>query len=165
MPKLLIHGANDRYWATDATRQYWDDLPGEKHLLTVPNSGHGLEDRARVLDSMAAFFHGVAKGHRLPRLTARESRNNGKIVVHVRASEQPEEVRLWTARAPDLDFRPAKWEMTPMQAEGSEFRVEVSAPASGGLALFTEGAFRVDGDAFTLSTPPAVFGNRPGAVQ
>src|SRR5205807_8143282 len=83
MPKLLIHGANDRYWATDATRQYWDDLSGEKYLLTVPNAGHGLEDRARVLDSLTAFFHSVANGHRLPRISARQAEEHGRVVLKV----------------------------------------------------------------------------------
>ena len=47
MPKLLINGANDRYWPTDATSLYWKDLPGEKSLLYVPNSGHKIEDVSR----------------------------------------------------------------------------------------------------------------------
>ena len=43
LPKLLIHGANDPYWTVDAAKFYFDDLPGVKYILTLPNAGHGLD--------------------------------------------------------------------------------------------------------------------------
>src|SRR5947209_3244945 len=100
MPKLLIHGANDRYWATDASRLYWDDLPGEKYLLDVPNAGHGLGDQNRVINTITAFFHAVAGGEALPRLDSHYSRENGQARLRVRSTVRPREVRLWTASAP-----------------------------------------------------------------
>ncbi len=45
MPILIINGANDPYWATDAARFYFDDLPSKnKYALYVPNGGHGPGD-------------------------------------------------------------------------------------------------------------------------
>jgi len=162
MPKLLIHGANDRYWSTDATRIYWDDLPGDRHLLTVPNVGHNLaEDLPRVTSTLVAFFHAVAGGRPFPELRGRCKEEDGRVSLRVRSTLPPKEVRLWTARAPDLDFRPQRWEATPMAPDGPPFVGEVTLPASGGLALFAEAVYEIDGRGFTLSTPPRVFGRRP----
>lgn len=164
MPKLLIHGANDRYWATDATLQYWDDLPGRKNLLNVPNAGHGLDDRNRVLNTLAAFFHAVAADRELPKLDFDYDEDKKAVRVEVKSSEEPREVRLWTSRAADLDFRPTKWESTPVAKNSNGYETKLEQPKSGGLALFAEAEYEHDGRSFTLSTPSAVFGKRPNGV-
>jgi len=163
LPKLLINGANDRYWPTDATRLYWNDLEGEKHVLMVPNSGHGLEDRGRVIDSLTAFFHSVAGDPALPKLVHKYEEKGGKVRLSLESSLPPLAVRVWTAKAMDLDFRPTKWEPTEVTAPAGskKYQTEVSIPAAGGLALFFEAEYEQDGRHFTLSTPSAVYGKRP----
>jgi PhoPQ-activated pathogenicity-related protein len=50
VPKLIVTGTNDVYWALDAADLYDDDLVGETHRLYVPNAGHGMESGiARVI--------------------------------------------------------------------------------------------------------------------
>jgi PhoPQ-activated pathogenicity-related protein len=163
LPKLLINGANDRYWATDATRIYWDDLEGEKHLLSIPNAGHGLDDRNRLLNTLAAFFRSVAAGRPLPRLTAAQANSGGSVRLEVRSTMPPKEVRIWTARAAGLDFRPVRWQSAPAKANGdASHEAEVPAPKDGperGLAVFAEAEYEVDGQRFTLSTPSVVYGS------
>ena len=51
-PKMIINGTNDPYWPADALEIYWDDLPGEKWCLYVPNAGHGLRDGRAALDAV-----------------------------------------------------------------------------------------------------------------
>ena len=43
MPKLIINGTNDFYWATDALNLYWDGIPADKWVLYIPNAGHNLQ--------------------------------------------------------------------------------------------------------------------------
>lgn len=163
LPKLLINGANDRYWPTDATRLYWNDLEGEKHVLMVPNAGHGLEDRTRVIDSLSAFFHSVSGDAPMPTLNHHYEAKNGKVHLTLDTSLRPVAVRVWSAKAPDLDFRPVKWEASNVAAPvgGNRYQTEVPLPANGGLALFFEAEFEQEGRHFTLSTPAAVYGKRP----
>jgi len=161
LPKLLVNGANDRYWSTDATRLYWEDLPGERRLLTVPNAGHGLEDRERVLDTMAAFFHAVAAGVTLPEVSDAWERQGDELAVRAHSSTPAREVRLWTARAPNLDFRPVRWQSVPLPADGAGYHGRVAAPSSGGLAAFVEAEYDAPDGRFSLSTPTTVYGERP----
>lgn len=161
-PKLLIHGANDRYWATDATRQYWDDLPDPKYLISIPNAGHGLEDRERLLNTLVAFFHATAADKPLPRLKSRtEGQENGKLTVVVDIQELPKAARLWTARSADLDFRPVKWQPEmDMVLSQKGWVANADRPKSGGLAFFAEAEFEQEGRKYTLTTPPQVIGTR-----
>ncbi len=70
VPKLIINGANDPYWPVEALSSYWNDLPGEKYLLVVPNAGHDLREKAgngskqlipdRAVNALAAFVRAQA---------------------------------------------------------------------------------------------------------
>lgn len=160
-PKLLIHGANDRYWATDATALYWSELPDPKYLLAIPNAGHGLNDRDRLLNSMTAFFHASAADRKLPRLEATTRLKGGKLEVGVKSSEPPVKVHVWTARAGDLDFRPVKWDnSTQVEGSGEEFRASAEGPNGGGVAVYSEAEYELNGRRYSLTTVPQVFGKR-----
>ena len=43
MPKLIINAAGDQFFLPDSSRFYFDDLPGEKHLLYEANADHSLK--------------------------------------------------------------------------------------------------------------------------
>ena len=42
MPKLIINGTIDEFFATDSWKFYWDDLTGDKYIQYVQNGNHGL---------------------------------------------------------------------------------------------------------------------------
>ena len=153
MPKLLINGANDRYWPTDATSLYWKDLPGEKSLLYVPNSGHKIEDVSRVIATATAFFRHVTGNGDFPRLTSENSGKGETRTLRVQSSVKPTEARLWVARSDTFDLRDSKWESSPMRAEGDAYAGEVTVPQKGSVAWFGELVFAGPAGPFSLSTP------------
>ncbi len=165
MPKLLIHGANDRYWATDATRNYWGDLRGSKYLLTVPNGGHGLGDQERVVSTMTAFFQGIATNSALPRVEVTERLEGDALRLAITSSVRPEEVRIWTATAPDADFRPAKWQDQRFVPSDKDPRTTAFIPGTGSTAVFVECLFKGSSGSFTLSTPTRLYGVKTAAAQ
>lgn len=153
LPKLIVNGTNDRYWTQDALNLYWDDLRGEKRILYVPNSGHGLEDRDRVVASLAAFARVTAKGQKLPALawTYRELPGGG-VSLELTADAKIESARLWKASASTMDFRDSRWSEEPMKASEGKFEAEISKPGEGNQAVFGEATFDLGGAKFTLST-------------
>jgi len=64
MPKLIMVTSDDEFMMMDWTNIYYDQLPGEKHLLILPNAEHsmvtGLPD---VLPAVGAFARSIAAGH------------------------------------------------------------------------------------------------------
>ncbi len=153
-PKLIINGANDRYWATDALNLYWDALPPPKWILYVPNSGHGLEDFQRVRDTSMAFLRAIATHRSLPSLGWTFTQTEEAIYLAVTSDTPAQEGRLWMARAAGLDFRDAPWESVPMLCEPDATRLvgEAEVPREGGLAVFGEVTFAQGSRPFTLST-------------
>ena len=128
MPKLIVAGTNDPYWPLGAANDYFADLVGPKYLLYAPNSGHGLDDRVRVIQGVAAFA-----AWRVVRYSSRScsgaSKRRGRyrrIVAH--SEPGPERVLLWTARSDTGDFRPSKWVSEELEAQRRQVRVHVRPP-------------------------------------
>ncbi|GAB4462371.1 MAG: PhoPQ-activated pathogenicity-related family protein [Armatimonadaceae bacterium] len=157
LPKLIINGTNDRYWTQDGLNLYWDGLRGEKRILYVPNSGHALEDRGRVLQTLTAFTRSLADQKPLPALTWNYDHRKSETVLTVESARSPENVLLWRVNAPTQDFREAKWVSTPVMWKGKGGSVTIPAPVGGYSAVFAEARFvESDGKPFTLSTQIAI---------
>ncbi len=178
LPKLLILGTNDRYWAQDALNLYWGGLRGAKSVLYVPNSGHGLEDRGRVLATLGAFLRATAAGEGWPQLGWRYARGAGGLTLSVRSQSPALQVpalqgptlqgptlqvgalsaRLFQAHAPTQDLRAAHWVSAPMarardhSRTRNHFEGRLLAPKVGYTAVFGEVTFGTAGQPFTLST-------------
>jgi PhoPQ-activated pathogenicity-related protein len=159
MPKLIINGANDPYWTTDALNLYWDELPGDKWVTYVPNAGHNLEqrgengkkDRTRAVNALAAFAKRNIRGNPMPRLSWKHDDANGQARLSIESDHSPQAARLWVALAPTRDFRLARWNeqtLTP----GKAIVANVTPPSTGCLAFFAELEFDTDGLAHPVST-------------
>jgi PhoPQ-activated pathogenicity-related protein len=154
LPKLLINGTNDRYWVIDALNLYWDGLVGEKHVLYVPNAGHGLDGgREGALTPLAVFAQSIALDTPLPQLKWAHSDDGDGMRLSVHSNPTPKSVRLWTAHSEDKDFRPDKWEATEIKANGDgEFVAHVEKPESGYIAFFAEARYPFGDVEYALST-------------
>jgi PhoPQ-activated pathogenicity-related protein len=159
LPKLIINGSNDFYWATDALNLYWNELPGNKWVSYVPNAGHDLlrqssanrDQLTYLLNGLAAFSRHQISGRPMPNLTWKGDRSNGKLRLTVEATPAPTGARLWVAQAPTQDFRRAKWTeqaLTPSKSISGE----IAPPEEGYLALFGELDYEIDGLKYHLST-------------
>ena len=155
MPKLIVNASNDPFWTTDALNLYWDDLLGPKWVLYAPNSGHGLDDRTRVINSLSAFFRAVAAGKSLPEITWKREAQGRQVTLTITAPEATA-ARAWLATASNLDFRLRRWQSVPMTRSSGVFTVTLDRPPDENLAAFGEADFSRDGQAFTLSTQPII---------
>ena len=162
LPKLIVNGSNDPYWATDALSLYWDDLPGPKAVLYLPNCGHDLADWPRVLATCSAFLDTLAEGQRFPAIAWEQQERGDTLLLILRSSPLPQEGRLWIAHSPTHDFRCATWSEAPMRRRGRVFVGEVPKSETGSVALFGEAVYREGDRTFTLSTAPHIYPSPPG---
>jgi PhoPQ-activated pathogenicity-related protein len=156
LPKLLILGTNDPYWTQDALNLYWDGLPGAKWVLYTPNSGHGLDDRLRVLATLGAFARSVADGKPLPRPSWKWNGNT----LTVTSNPKPVSARFWTTSAPTRDFRKSKWTSKEIPVRNGRVAVELRRPQSGYAAGFVELTYRQGAGNYTVSTQLRIVGRQ-----
>jgi PhoPQ-activated pathogenicity-related protein len=165
-PKLLINGANDRYWTLNALDFYWDGLEGPKYLIELPNAGHGLDqNREWALAGLGAFFRHTIGGQPMPKLSWSFVRGaGGESSLTIRANPAPIAARLWSAKSESRDFRESHWESAPLKASETISRY-IPKVADGQLAVFGELEYMIDGLTYHLTTtffepaaPPAAAG-------
>jgi PhoPQ-activated pathogenicity-related protein len=153
LPKLIINGTNDRYWVVDATKNYWPDLEGDKHILQVPNAGHSLEGgRELAFTTLAAFFRSAASDTRLPAVQWEQS-NSGDELKLVMTSDAPAvRAQLWSAESPSRDFREARWGPRPLELREDRYTGALAVPAAGHVAFYGELQFELKGLVYSLTT-------------
>ncbi|MFN0052184.1 MAG: PhoPQ-activated pathogenicity-related family protein [Planctomycetales bacterium] len=160
IPKMIINGANDPYWTTDALNLYWNDLPGNKWVLYVPNAGHNLEqhladgrkDRERALNALAAFTRHTIRGIAMPQVAWNHDDAGDKARLTVKFDQRPKGARVWMAAAPTRDFRLAPWKETAATIEGAATVATVPRPDAGHVAFFAELDYDIDGLPHQVST-------------
>jgi len=147
IPKLIINGTNDRYWTIDSLNLYFNDLLGEKHVLYVPNSGHGLEDRRRVVNTLSAFALSVSKATTLPRMRVEYPTNSE---ADIELDVEPRCIDAWRTTSSNMDFRDSRWTSEPIGGIG-KYRHETRA-GNALMACFIESSFDTSGFPFSLSS-------------
>ncbi len=141
IPKLLINASGDQFFLPDSWKFYWDDLPGEKHLAYIPNTGHSLDktDAAQVL---LGFYSHIIAGQERPEYQWEIS--DEAISLEIDPENPPVAIKLWTAtNESERDFRidvlgPA-WTASniPIAPNGS-YNIPIQSPAKGWRGHFVE---------------------------
>ena len=160
LPKLIVNGTNDFYWATDALNLYWNELSGNKWVVYVPNAGHDMRRQDKpesdqltdLVNSLAAFSRHQITGRSMPNLTWKHETVNGKLRLTIDATPAPRGARLWVAETRTQDFRTAKWREQAVTLSDPSIIGEVAPPEKGHLAFYGELDYEIDGLKYHLST-------------
>jgi PhoPQ-activated pathogenicity-related protein len=160
MPKLIINGTNDFYWATDALNLYWNGIPNDKWVLYLANAGHNLrrQDRPQreqlndLITGLAAFSRHQISGTAMPSLRWKHESINGKLRLTMDAAPVPIGARLWIAQSATTDFRAVQWKEQEVSISDGKIIGEVAPPEKGHLAFFGELDYEIDGLRYRLST-------------
>lgn len=123
MPKLILLGTNDAYWNVDSSSLYFPGLPNPKHLLYIPNRGHGLGPS--IAPTLAAFFKTTLEGNKLDRYAWERDNTTLRAKWDGDAT-----VRLWQANSENRDFRKSTFSSSVLTGDGA-IELEMEQPESG----------------------------------
>ena len=129
----------------DSLKLYWPELPNPKHVLYVPNQGHGLRDLERVIGSVSAVHRYAAAGKPLPQTVWSFSGRPGTLGIQVTADRPTDGTLIWSAHSPTLDFREARWASSKCAKRNGGYACSVTRDKDGYMAVFAETSFQDEG--------------------
>lgn len=151
-PKLIVIATNDAYFPVDALNLYWDELPGAKYVLYLPNDEHSIEDFGRLIPALNAVHRHASEAAPMPELAWEFREIDGAIRLCVRADPQPTSVAAWSASSRDAGFRDAKFVPQLVEAREGVYVHDLRWPVSGFRAVFAEVFFTQGERRYVLST-------------
>ncbi len=158
-PKMILLSTNDRYWPLDALKLYWSELPGPKHVLYVPNQGHGLRDAERVIGAVSAAHRYAAAGKAMPETSWTFASLPDQVKVQVKADREARKVLVWSAQSPTKDFREAKWTARQCTKVSEGYECTAARGPEGYTAAFAETSFQDEGSVpFSTTTTVCIAG-------
>lgn len=143
MPKLIVNAAGDQFFLPDSSQFYFDDLPGENHLLYEANTDHSLRG-ADADQSIAAFYQSIVEGGTRPQMRWTFEADGS---IRVTMDRKPLAVTLWQANNPEhRDFREETigraYQAAALEPEiAGVYVARAAKPASGWTAFFVEATF------------------------
>jgi PhoPQ-activated pathogenicity-related protein len=160
LPKLVVLGNNDRYWAPDALNIYWDGLPGPKWISYTPNAGHNLTtkvegkkgDPMRAVHATAAFVRHQLTGKPMPELGWKHDEAGERLRLTVSCNTAPTEVKVWRCMGPTKDLREARWESRVVPFVDGKAEILETRPTTGVMSFFADCTYEIDGLPYTLCT-------------
>lgn len=164
-PKLILLSTNDRYWPLDALKLYWPELPAPKHVLYVPNQGHGLQDIDRVIGGLSAIHRYAAAGKALPQTTWSFASTPETIRIQIKTDRPTQRVLVWSAQSATRDFREAHWSSKECDKAGDGYECSGARNEQGYAAAFAETSFQDEGKpSFSTTTTVCIAGPRSSAA-
>lgn len=104
--KYIVNASGDDFFPPDSSKNYYDDLSGNKLLFYLPNSPHYVEyspSISQLATSISAFYKRIISHQRLPIITWHK-KTTGELKI--RYSERPIKIILWSAENQiSRDFR------------------------------------------------------------
>ncbi len=147
MPKYIVNAASDEFFLPDSWQFYWNDLPEEKYLRYVPNSGHSINGSDAPV-SLAAFHNFIINDLAIP--SFRWSAEENGFRIQLDPENLPDELLLWNAHNPNgRDFRlyviDRIWAAEEMDIpDDGDLFVETGSPDEGFTAWFVEATHNAD---------------------
>lgn len=139
MPKYIINASGDEFFLPDSSSLYYSKLPGPKHLLYLPNTGHHI-DINLYKETVTAYLQFLLAKKTLP---SYEWKLEDQTLIFT-SSHKPKYVLLWEAHNPlSRDFRISTigktWHSAPIESlSENTYKVTLMQPEKGWTAYYIE---------------------------
>jgi PhoPQ-activated pathogenicity-related protein len=140
-PKYIINASGDEFFLPDSWKFYYNQLPGEKYLRYIPNTGHSLR-RTDAIQSLIAYYQSKVQGATLPDFKWTVEQNT--IFLETDPDRPPQTMKLWQATNQEkrdfrIDVLGPEWKASELEMGSSpDFQVSVPKPTEGYTAFFVE---------------------------
>jgi PhoPQ-activated pathogenicity-related protein len=140
IPKMIFIGTNDPYWTVDATKHYYNEIPGKNLIHYVPNVGHDLGGGKQAFEALSGFFANVAQGKELPLPVWEIKSNKASAELSVKALNQDfVEATLWYTTSSDRDFRNNLWLSDRVKVTDlNDIKIQQEYPKKGYSAFYLD---------------------------
>ncbi len=154
VPIVMVHGANDRFWAPDSTLLYWDRLPAGTQCLVYPNSGHGVGHSCLDSAPFSQLLRGLNGAFPLPDPEWTAS----PLGIGFCCSSRARSAQLWRARAPQNHVWESLWEPVGQERECLEAAWTLHAGSEPAAYLVQVTFDPIPGETCVLTSPVVLVG-------
>jgi PhoPQ-activated pathogenicity-related protein len=106
IPKLAMSSSGDEFFILDDNHQWWNDMPGPKWLMMLPNAEHVMAFHYRqIIETLVSFWIAVCDNVPLPEVKwiMQETEQGGLIVIDT--IPLPANITAWSATTLSNDTR------------------------------------------------------------
>ncbi|GHB43904.1 PhoPQ-activated pathogenicity-related family protein [Mongoliitalea lutea] len=141
IPKLIVNAAGDEFFQPDSWKFYWDELPGEKHLMYVPNYGHDLRN-SDALANVLSFYASILNQSSRP--TYEWAIKDNSILLQTDPNQKPVSIKLWSATNEEernfmIDRFGPHWSASEVLInESGRYEIQIPTPEKGYTGYFVE---------------------------